>query len=924
MTSSFTHSMWAFLLCAPLVICAQMGDPDFLASEIPQKSGTHILKRGYFAEVYKTTAEAQKAILAQSSSIRILDGIWEVVRGIDEQTLPSTLGLDWESIPMPERPVPSTAAQGMFAFPQTHLYRTDFFINPEWVGKQICLYTEGISGTFEVFINERPVAQSNRSMLPSGFDISQALKPGKNWLYIKLQQGNPSQFLEMGEGISQLPRLVVRPKVYLDRLRCQAVSLGVEGKAKWELSVRVRQMLPLVSTAIKLKAEIWDKNQNRIWEEELRGKLTGEVYTFETEETLGPVDYWSCETPHLYQMVLTLFDRKGRVLEAISREIGFKKYQWRRGQFYVNSVETQLKGMTFAPAEVAPAELRHEMQLMKQHNINALWVRGYGSKDFYRLCDSIGFYAFPVLGYQEKVGFQTSRFAWRNLVMDYVGSQMELTRCHPAFVQGVVKDPFSKPILGAYLRRGFWDLSWQDQDEFQRHWVKLNIPRMLKDDIPQALWDTTAHLLAHNWKDRWIPASKARSMKKDAKQAFTRELGYVDARGKPRPSLLILKKWFEPIKLNLFPGSPSLVYVDNHYSFLSLASFHLIYKAATAQGDLAVDTVDVRPVLPGSLDQIILPNRITEAWEGQPGAWLELNMLNPKGEEVAWTQLSTLGEEAVLLTGLESPKVSESVSAIDVYGNGFHLTFDKGIGMLTGLELEGEEVWTGPLHLGFEWNTPDRNSSSYFLTDKPEQIQLASVDVYEVNKEVEVKYEGTWTKEQLKLPFTVMFSVLGNGRIYVDCQIKGGQADAITPRMQWQIPPHLLRAKWLGPGPTLPVNFFSRKGKWGAYESNLEEDYFQIMGPLPNWEIQGVAQMSLCNSEGYGIKIYPLRDNAIYLSSQAVYDGANTWLPVTSGTHVALYPAPEKADKKSLLGGKRLTFRLDLMIPESGPSSSNR
>ncbi|MEO0640710.1 MAG: hypothetical protein AAFY70_13355, partial [Bacteroidota bacterium] len=66
------------------------------------------------------------------------------------------------------------------------------------------------------------------------------------------------------------------------------------------------------------------------------------------------------------------------------------------------------------------------------------------------------------------------------------------------------------------------------------------------------------------------------------------------------------------------------------------------------------------------------------------------------------------------------------------------------------------------------------------------------------------------------------------------------------------------------------------------------------------------------------------RDNAIYLSSQSIYEGTNTWLPVTSGTHIALYPSAEKAHQKSLLGGKRLTFRIDLVIPESAPTSSNR
>ncbi|MEO1805624.1 MAG: sugar-binding domain-containing protein [Bacteroidota bacterium] len=926
MTSAFTRSLWTFLLCAPWVVYAQIGNPDFLAEDVPQKAGNGLMNRSYFTEVYKTTEEARTGNPQRSSFIQVLDRTWEVARNIAPNVTPTSLGISWQEVKIPDGHAlaASLPRKDIYLQKQVHLYRTDFFIDPEWVGKQICLNTEGISGKFEIYINERFVALSNRSMLPSSFDISQVLKPGKNWLYIKLEEGSAGQFLEPGKGITQQPKLIVRPRVHLDRVRFQALALGIEGKAKWDLKLRVRQSLPVSHTTVKLKVEIWDQKDQQIWLKELRGKLDEEIESFEMDDVLGPIDYWSCETPNLYQVVVTLFDRKGRILESISQPVGFRKYQWRRGQFYVNGVETQLKGMTFVPGQIAIDQLADEMRLMKQHNINALWVRGFGSPVFYHLCDSLGFYVFPELGYTEKIGIQTARFAWRNIVIDHIGVQMEVIRGHAAFVQGVLEDPFSKPILGSFLRRSFSDLPWQDREPFQSYWVKLNIPKMLQEDIPEALWDTTAHLLAHNWNDQWIQHAQARSMKLEAAQAFKREPGYIDPQGKPRPSLLILKKWFEPIKLNLFPGSPSLVYVDNHYAFLSLESFKMVYKACTPNSILAVDTFAVRSILPGSLDQMVLPNRITQAWEGQPGAWLELNLLNPKGEEVAWTQLSTLGEEAVILNGLEAPKVAESASAIDIYGKGFHLTFDKGVGMLTAMELGGEEVWTGPLHLGFEWKPARQEGTAFYLTERPEQIQLSRIEVNEINKEIEVRYEGVWKKDPLSLPFVVMFSVLGNGRIYVDCQIKGEKVAAIIPRMQWQIPSQMTQAKWLGPGPSLPVNFFSRKGKWGSYEGNLEEDYFQIMGHLPDWEIWGVAQMSLCNPHGYGIKIYPLRDNAIYLSSQSIYEGTNTWLPVTSGTHIALYPSAEKAHQKSLLGGKRLTFRIDLVIPESAPTSSNR
>ncbi len=48
------------------------------------------------------------------------------------------------------------------------------------------------------------------------------------------------------------------------------------------------------------------------------------------------VKQWSDETPNLYTLVLTLHDAEGKVVEAESSRIGFRKVEIKDGQFFVN------------------------------------------------------------------------------------------------------------------------------------------------------------------------------------------------------------------------------------------------------------------------------------------------------------------------------------------------------------------------------------------------------------------------------------------------------------------------------------------------------------------------------------------------------------------------------------------------------------
>ncbi len=54
------------------------------------------------------------------------------------------------------------------------------------------------------------------------------------------------------------------------------------------------------------------------------------------DTTVSRPKKWSAETPHLYSLVLQLIDEGGEVQEVVSRRIGFRKVEIRKGQLLVN------------------------------------------------------------------------------------------------------------------------------------------------------------------------------------------------------------------------------------------------------------------------------------------------------------------------------------------------------------------------------------------------------------------------------------------------------------------------------------------------------------------------------------------------------------------------------------------------------------
>jgi beta-galactosidase len=108
---------------------------------------------------------------------------------------------------------------------------------------------------------------------------------------------------------------------------------------------------------------------------------------------------WSAEDPNLYTLVLSLVDQGGKLLETESCRVGFRKFERKDGLMQINGKRIVFKGTNrheFASDKgraITIDDMVNDIQLMKQHNINAVRTSHYPNHPlWYELCDTYGLY----------------------------------------------------------------------------------------------------------------------------------------------------------------------------------------------------------------------------------------------------------------------------------------------------------------------------------------------------------------------------------------------------------------------------------------------------------------------------------------------------------------------------------------------------
>ena len=276
-------------------------------------------------------------------------------------------------------------------------YRRTFTIDEKWAGKDVFLHIGSATSNVRVWVNGKEVGYSEDSKLEARFDITRYVKPGENLIALEIFRWCDGTYLE-DQDFWRLTGIARDVYVY-SREKNRIEDVKVNASASGEAVVKIEVSRPVTFVDVELfdsfgnKVAVENESKSAKVERSDRGNslLT---YSF----TVPQVKQWSAETPYLYTLRLTAFDKKGKT-ERTNIEIGFRDVCIEGVNLKVNGQPVLIKGVNrhemnpYKGYVVTEEDMIRDIQIMKQLNINAVRTCHYPNDPlWYSLCDRYGLY----------------------------------------------------------------------------------------------------------------------------------------------------------------------------------------------------------------------------------------------------------------------------------------------------------------------------------------------------------------------------------------------------------------------------------------------------------------------------------------------------------------------------------------------------
>ena len=334
-------------------------------------------------------------------------------------------------------------------------YRRDVTIPASWDGSDIILHIGAAGSAYYVWVNGQKVGYSEDSKLPSEFNVTRFVRPGRNVVAIQVYRWSDGSYLEDQDfwrvsGIEREVFLMAAPKT---RIRDFFVHSGLSADYRnGQLSVDLA--VTPASGATTARAVLLDGDRKVL-------ELSRAVPADKAERqvnlsgVVSNVRPWTAETPNLYMLLVELYDSRGKIIQSTYSRIGFREVAIRDGLVTVNGKPITIRGVNRHEHDpetfhvISRESMERDIQLMKRANINALRTSHYPNDPYlYELADRYGLYVMDEAnieshGYMDfankhpeergkyQIGFDP---AWEAAHASRVMNMVERDKNHPSII----------------------------------------------------------------------------------------------------------------------------------------------------------------------------------------------------------------------------------------------------------------------------------------------------------------------------------------------------------------------------------------------------------------------------------------------------------------------------------------------------------
>ncbi len=839
----------------------------------------------------------------------------------------------------------------------TGIYRRVFNVCKSQLEHKMILRFNGVDSAYHLWINGKEVGYSKGARYTSEFDVTDFVNEGENTIVVRAYQWTDGTYLEDQDmwwlsGIYRDVELIVEPKKAIYDFTITTPMHNNYNDS--ELTINFISLE--ASKGRSLGVTLYDINQNIICEKEIafeqktvefKEMLKG-IISWSAE---NPYLYNVVFTVYQDKKEIQSLSHTVGFREIVVKGINFLINGVAILLKGVNRHDYNPK----LGRVVSEEEIMQDMLLMKQHNLNAIRTAHYpNSPYFYHLADKMGFYIIDEADL-ECHGFELTHDydwisddpAWKTSYVDRVERMIYRDKNHPSIImwslgnESGMGDNFramaskSKeldPTRLVHYEGDFQNVEIADVNSTMYTWIKerYNPGRLMKDVIETT---TKPHILCEychtmgngpgglkeyqelfykypqlqggflwEWFDHGIEQFDENGTKYYAYGGHfgddpTNGTFCIDGLLMPdrqiSPSLLEVKKVFEPILTEVADLSKYKIKVTNRYDFIStdhlILDWSLVVENRVLQSGVTEECQGIKTY---ESKEIIIP---IESFKVETGVDYYLNLTYRLKGDTPFAKAGHINstEQFKLPIYQEITSIQKSSKPSYVQkGFEWHIStgdstiiFDRISGYLLSWEKAGEMILTSGPRLGF-WRAPIDNDmyivedwkKVYFLhlmTESTETVRLIEkdtsiiieVDVINAAPNAAWCFESTYCYEIFSHG-DMLLKVKGHAYLPDTSKQKAGNSEGSSALMDKSklIPPMLPRigldfivdkdydnTRWYGRGPGESYCDSKQANLFGVYDAKVDDLYTDYVHPQENGNRTDIKWVRLQNQRQIGL-----------------------------------------------------------------------
>ena len=343
-----------------------------------------------------------------------------------------------------------------------------FEVPEEMQGKRLFISFQGAESGIALWLNGHFVGYSEDSFTPSEFELTEYVKEGENKLAAQVFKWTASSWCEDQDffrfsGIYRDVYLYTVPDTHAYDLQIRAIpeenldvadlEIKVKTWGKGSIAFRLEQDGECV---LEEKKSLTEAGNEEADAEAFYIQKTNSSKTVQNSFAwkINNPKLWSAEDPQLYDLTIELYDEAGNIQEVIPQKVGFRRFEMKNGIMTLNGKRIVFKGVnrhefsSVSGRHVSEEELRKDLRIMKQNNINAIRTCHYPDTSLiYQLCDEYGIYMIDETNLESHGSWDVAEFTkdythvvphnkpeWLDMMLDRANSMYQRDKNHPAIL----------------------------------------------------------------------------------------------------------------------------------------------------------------------------------------------------------------------------------------------------------------------------------------------------------------------------------------------------------------------------------------------------------------------------------------------------------------------------------------------------------